>query len=160
MSYKVFEIPQTYIPTLDKQNCKGWDIFDDECERNDLVLDNHTLNQILELSGEHYAINHNHCHLAQHIKYNLKNENYHITEHNDNTEYTIIIYLDKSPDISDKFWVNNTMIREDVWNPSKTNYKAIIFWGNASHYGYIFGNGKRELLCIFSQSLWGPEYDS
>lgn len=160
MSYKVFEIPKTYIPTLDKQESEGWDTYDKECERNDLVLDNHTINRILDLGGEHYTINKKPGHLAQHIKYNLKNENYHITEHKDNTEYTIIIYLDKSPVISDKFWVNDTMVREDVWNPSDNKYNAIIFWGNASHYGYIFGNGKREILCIFSQSLWGPAYDS
>ena len=160
MSYKVFEIPKKLIPNLEEQECEGWDIYDEECERNDLVLDGNTINKILELSKPYYKINSEPDHLVQHIKYDVKNDEYEITEHDDNTEYTIIIYLDKSEEVTDKFWVEGNLVEENFWNPSKDNYKAIIFWKNASHNGYIYGNGKRELLCIFSQSLWGSQLSS
>ena len=115
MSYKVFEVPKSYIPNLDELDCEGWDTYDEECERNDLVLNSETLNNILELSKPH-KINNDPDQLAQHIKYNVKNDEYEITEHDDNTEYTIIIYLDKSKEVSDKFWVEGNLVEENFWN--------------------------------------------
>ena len=41
-------------------------------------------------------------------------------------------------------------IEEDLWQSNETKYKCLVFWGNAPHHGKVFGKGKRNILCFFS----------
>ena len=161
-NYKVFQLPKELIPNFkdSKYNNFKWDIYDTQCKRRDISLVN--FNQILSFSGTDYVAPENHLissttkfvdsetHFSvHHIIYTLTKK-YDITKHQDYCNFSIIIYLNKDDRITDSFWVNDTKVNENFWNPDEGYYKALIFWGNAPHHGIIEGLGEREVLCIFS----------
>lgn len=161
-NYIVFQIPKYLIPNFNDRsyNKFKWDTYDEQCKRRDISLD--TFEQILMFSGTDYVSPKNQLisstpkHVGNdkhfsvhHIMYNLT-KSYDITQHEDNCNFTVIIYIDKDETISDSFWVNDNLVNENFWDPIEGYYKALIFWGNANHKGIINGIGKREILCIFS----------
>ena len=104
MNYRIFQISKSLIPNLEIHNSKDWEIYDEECKRKNISIDNNIFQKILKTKDINNYTNLNDNHLFQHIKYNLKNNNYHISKHDDNCKYTIIIYLNKTETISDKFF--------------------------------------------------------
>ena len=88
------------------------------------------------------------------IKYCIKNK-YTISTHDDGCKLTIIIYLKKHKSIKDKFYIENNLVTEDVWSNNPDTYGALAMWDTdnnslgPNHYGYITGNGEREILCLF-----------
>jgi len=148
-SYIVFPIDRNIIPHF-LPRPKEWEKYDDNCDRGDIKLNDNVLNRILSFSKikiERRSKDFN----IHHIKYNFDdNDNpYTIDEHQDWCKFTIIVYLNKSKEVRDEFWVEGTRVKEDVWDRSESTYKCLAFWGNASHYGKIYGKGKREILCFF-----------
>lgn len=148
--HEVFSIPKTTIPNkFFKIN--NWEKYDENCLRGHIKINNLTniiLDNILKYnkSGlkrtKEYSI-HN-------IKYSLRSKNfYEISKHEDNCYFTLIIYLHKSSEINDEFWVNNIKINEALWSEDCNMYNCLLFWGNLPHQGNIFGNGSREILCFF-----------
>ena len=145
--YKVFTIPRNII----NQNLprpKKWEKFDHECKRANIKLDDNTLDKILSYSGKNFLRNGDNYTIHR-IKYNLKEGEYIIDEHQDSCKFTIIIYIEKSPEIKDDFWVGNSNIKENVWSKKENEYNCLIFWGNSPHKGKIYGKGNREILCFF-----------
>ena len=65
------------------------------------------------------------------VKYNLKNkddEYYSIDEHQDSCKFTLIVYLEKSREIRDEFWVGNNKVNENVWTNNEKTFKCLA-WG-------------------------------
>ena len=147
-NFKVFSIPKHLIPET-IPNPKSWDKYDDNCNRGDINLNDSVIDNILSFSNiklkrtkKEYTVHH--------VKYSINETPYIIDEHQDWCKLTLIVYIDKSPDIKDEFWVGNDRVEENVWLTSDTTYKCLAFWGNAPHHGKIFGKGKRDILCFFS----------
>ena len=147
-NFKVFSIPKNIIPNT-LPNPKRWEKYDDNCNRGDIKLNDSVLDEILSFSNtrlkrtkKDYTIHH--------VKYSINNVPYIIDEHQDWCKFTLIVYLDKSPDIKDEFWVDDDRVEENVWSTNNTTYKCLAFWGNAPHRGKVFGKGKRDILCFFS----------
>lgn len=153
MNYKVFQISKSLIPNFNTHKLQEWEIYDKECKRKNINIENKILNNILNIKELNNNINIKYNHVVQYIKYDLINDEYHISKHYDNCKYTIIIYLNKTDNITDKFFIENKSITQNLWNQTDTTYTGLIFWGNALHEGYIYGNGTREILCIFCDSL-------
>lgn len=153
-NYKIFSIPCNIIPNLDL-NENGieqfWEMYDDECQRKRLYLNDKVLSSILSLSGLNFSPrNGGKKDVIQHIKYNLKKGKYIIDEHRDSSYITIIVYLTKSSEVSDQFWIENKKVdMNKVWE-NDDQYQCLIFWGNNLHHGKIHGKGNREILCFFT----------
>ena len=78
------------------------------------------------------------------IKYEL-NGNYEVTPHTDVCDNTIIIYMDKDPNIRENFYVENNMISGDsLWK-----FRGLHMKNESKHWGHYSGKGVREVLCIF-----------
>ena len=149
-NFKVFSIPKNIL-TDGTLNPKKWEKYDDECSRSEIKLKDKVLDNILSLSGTNLFRDEKNYTIHR-VKYNLENEKdnfYSIDEHQDSCKFTLIVYLDKSPDVYDHFWVGNTKVNEDLWSKNTNTYKCLTFWGNASHKGKIFGTGNRDILCFF-----------
>lgn len=148
-NYKVFGIPKSVIPQSLPNPC-SWETYDEECKRAEIKLNDDVLDRILSLSKTNLVRKTN-KYTVHRVKYYLEEENkpYDIDEHQDNCKFTLILYLDKSPEVRDEFWVGNNKVTENLWsnNPNKVN--GLIFWGNMPHKGKIFGRGKRDILCFF-----------
>ena len=66
------------------------------------------------------------------VKYSLKDKNqdfYSIDEHQDSCKFTLIVYLDKSPEVRDEFWVGNHQIEENLWSRNNNAYRCLVFGG-------------------------------
>lgn len=80
----------------------------------------------------------------QYTKYNIKDE-YIIEPHKDYCQNTIIIYLNKNPNIKEIFTINNDEIQgDDLWANG-----GLIMNDEAIHSGKYIGSGIREIMCIF-----------
>ena len=143
-NYVVYSIPKKIIPRLPSP--KEWEKYDEEFTRGDIELDNYILQDIL-LHNE-IKVPFNKDYTVHRGIYNVNNE-YEIEQHVDSSKYTLIVYLDKDPNITDEFWVSHKKVQESFWSEDKEKYKCIIFWDNIPHKGNIFGKGKREILCFF-----------
>ena len=146
-NFKVFSIPKSFIPKI--PNPKKWEKYDDNCNRGDIKLDDSVLDNILSLSKTRLKRSKK-DYTVHHVKYSINDTPYIIEEHQDWCKFTIIVYLDKSPEVNDEFWVDDEKIEEDLWKTNETKYKCLVFWGNAPHHGKVFGKGKRNILCFFS----------
>ena len=81
---------------------------------------------------------------VQYTKYNIKDE-YIIKPHKDNCQNTIIIYLDKDPNIKETFIVSDKEINgSDLWS-----HGGLIMTNELMHSGKYIGTGTREILCLF-----------
>ena len=147
-NFKVFSIPKHLIPKTFPAPI-SWEKYDENCIRGDLKFNDNVIDSILSLSKtkikrtkKEYTVHH--------VKYSLNNKPYMIDEHQDWCKFTIIVYLDKSDEVTDEFWVENEKVKDDLWESSDSTYKCLIFWGNVPHHGKVFGKGKRDILCIFS----------
>lgn len=146
-NFKVFSIPKNFIPEI--PNPENWEKYDDNCNRGDIKLDDSVLDDILSLSKTKLKRSKK-DYTVHHVKYSINDTPYIIDEHQDWCKFTLIVYLDKSPAVSDEFWVDDEKIEEDFWQTNKTKYKCLVFWGNSPHHGKVFGKGKRNILCFFS----------
>lgn len=149
-NFKVFSIPKEVIPQK-KTNPKEWEIYDDDCNRADIKLNDDVLDRILSLSGTN-LFRDEQKYTIHRVKYNIKSKDdefYSIDEHQDSCKFTLIVYLEKSQEIRDEFWVGNNKVNENVWANNEKIFKCLAFWGNAPHRGKIFGRGKRDILCFF-----------
>ena len=149
-NFSVFSIPKEVIP-LRLPNPKKWETYDDECNRAEIKLNDNVLDRILSLSKTNLFRDEK-KYTTHRVKYSLKNENqgfYSIDEHQDSCKFTLIVYLDKSPEVRDEFWVGNNQIEENLWSGNNNTYKCLSFWGNSLHKGKIFGKGHRDILCFF-----------
>ena len=100
------------------------------------------IKKIFELSGiDSKTYNDN---LLHYIEYTIK-ESYEVDIHNDNCENTIIIFLEKDKDITDKFMVEFENVEEDYWKCG-----GMLMSGCPEHEVIINGSGKRDVLCIFN----------
>ena len=147
-NFKVFSIPRELIPyTL--PNPKKWEKYDDNCNRGDIKLNDKVLDRILSFSRTRLRRSKKE-YTVHHVKYNLNNKPYIIDEHQDWCKFTLIVYLDKSDEVTDEFWVGDDKVEDNLWNATDSTYKCLMFWGNAPHHGKVFGKGKRDILCFFS----------
>ena len=81
---------------------------------------------------------------VHYITYSLKGH-YDIESHTDQCDNTIIIYLDKSDQIKETFYVENNAIQGDeLWKNG-----GLIMKHEAEHRGSFSGSGFRSVLCIF-----------
>ena len=117
--------------------------------RNTSHKDDSILDKILSFSNTRLKRNKKN-YTVHYVKYSINDTPYIIDEHQDWCKFTLIVYLDKSPEVSDEFWVNDEKVEENVWVTNDNNYKCLAFWGNAPHRGKVFGKGKRDILCFFS----------
>ena len=147
-NFKVFSIPKDIIPNT-LPNPTKWEKYDDNCNRGDIKLNDSVLDEILSFSNTELKRTQKDL-TVHHVKYSINNVPYIIDEHQDWCKFTLIVYLDKSSDIKDEFWVGDDRVEENVWSTSNTTYKCLAFWGNAPHHGKVFGKGKRDILCFFS----------
>jgi len=145
--YRVFEVPRSILPSFSspKKPDKLWEEFDDECKRKIVRIDNAIFHKILSKAN----IKSKQDFMTHHVIYELDKGKYEVHKHSDECAFTIIIYLRKSDTITDKFWVGDKEIKEELWKSSDGNYKAIVFWGNALHNAMVYGKGTREILCFF-----------
>ena len=147
-NFKVFSIPKDIIPNT-LPNPQTWERYDANCNRGDIKLDDSILDKILSFSNTRLKRNKKN-YTVHYVKYSINDTPYIIDEHQDWCKFTLIVYLDKSPEVSDEFWVNDEKVEENVWVTNGNNYKCLAFWGNAPHRGKVFGKGKRDILCFFS----------
>ena len=149
-NFSVFSIPKEVIPQR-LPNPKRWETYDTECNRAEIKLNDNVLDRILSLSKTNLFRDEK-KYTTHRVKYSLKNENnqyYSIDEHQDSCKFTLIVYLNKSPEVRDEFWVGNKKVNEDVWSKNENKINCLAFWGNSLHKGKIFGKGKRDILCFF-----------
>lgn len=149
INHQVFTIPRNILSTLPEADT--WEVYDEECSRADIKLNDDILDKILSCSETNLFRNEE-KYTIHRVKYSTEysnNDYYSIDEHEDNCRFTIIIYLEKSLQIRDEFWVGKNKIKEDLWSKKSNTYKGLIFWGNSPHKGKIFGKGKRDIICFF-----------
>ena len=148
--HEVFSIPKTTIPNkFFKIN--NWEKYDENCLRGHIkinMLTNSTLDNILSYCNVNLKKTREYT--IHNIKYSLRGkELYEISNHEDNCYFTLIIYLNKSSEINDEFWINNIKINQPLWSNDTNMYNCLVFWGNLPHKGNISGKGSREILCFF-----------
>lgn len=80
---------------------------------------------------------------VQKIVYDIKYGEYEIEEHIDTCENSYILYLNKDNEITDHFYVEKRKVL-NMWKGNK-----LLRFDSKKHHGKIYGNGKREVLCIF-----------
>lgn len=81
---------------------------------------------------------------VHYITYSI-NGNYDIELHTDKCNTTIIIYIEKSDQIKETFYVENNKIQGDeLWENG-----GLIMKHEAEHRGSFSGSGFRSVLCIF-----------
>lgn len=149
INHQVFSIPRNILSNLPEGDT--WEEYDEECSRADIKLNDDILDKILSYSNTN--LNRNEKRYTVHkVKYSTEysnNDYYSISEHEDNCRFTIIIYLKKSPQIRDEFWVGEHKVKANLWSKNPNTFKGLIFWGNSPHKGKIFGKGKRDIICFF-----------
>jgi len=84
---------------------------------------------------------------ARYISYNVK-DHYTISYHNDSCDATLIVYMYKDPEMTDRFYVDGTKVEGQWTRSSLSSYKALIFNGHAEHGGVLIGDGVRKVLVL------------
>ena len=152
MSYSVFHIPKNIInDMLKKNNMSNWEKYDENCLRAKIKLVKSDIKYLYELTNLQFNINYNET-VCHYIKYSINNK-YSISKHKDYCKITIIVYLDKDPDIKEKFYIENNLLNINPWSKNTNTYGALVMWCKNDegllHQGELIGSGKRNILCLF-----------
>ena len=66
----------------------------------------------------------------------------------------IIIYIDKNPNISETLFIEDNLIKKNLWSEDTSTLGCLAMWSDdydmgPDHYVNIQGSGKRDVLCLF-----------
>ena len=134
------------------KNNSSWETYDENCKRCSIKFPEKMIDHIYKLSNLTFPIKIEDT-ISHYVSYNINNQ-YIISRHNDGCRITIIIYIDKNPNISETLFIEDNLIKKNLWSEDTSTLGCLAMWSDdydmgPDHYVNIQGSGKRDVLCLF-----------
>lgn len=159
MPHKFFNISKNDFDNFVKneidiicKNKSNWEDYDKNCRRCIFKSSENMTNHIYKLSDLNIPIKVNDT-IAHYVTYNIDGT-YNLNRHNDACKITIIIYVNKTPNISETLYIEDNLVKDNYWSQDETQLRCMVMWSDDNEDGpyhsvIMEGNGKREVLCLF-----------